>query len=810
MTERLDLWRRIDRAFEQDSAEDVEGCLEQLGVDKSAVPETLNESVGALIKQAFGDDSPTAEIGGSRYRVLERLNSGGQGEVYLAERADGVYSRTVVIKLLGAQPDADLHQQLFKREMQLLADLPHPGIVQILDGGISSAGQPWLVLEHIDGPDLEHFTRANPLATDDVVRLMRDLCDSLHFVHLRGVVHMDIKPGNVMLRDINGVRYPVLIDFGIALRAAGLGDARRGAVFGTPGFAAPEQLAGEPVDARADIYSLGMLLAWLLTGGEAVGGNRQSGDSLNGHLKSAGVPQDLRDVVRRCTHADPDRRFATAEALRTDLVAWLNDLPLAASRHRLLHVLSKTVRRHSLAFSIAALALLGAVLATMKYTADVTALQSITQTERVASDNLFNFMLDDLFERLQQIGRIDLLEIVAQRSVEHLQRQDQRALDATSRLQSAQAFYNAGQVFDELEQSQQAQAALDDAKTVLQPVAADSSYREQWLGQMARIGVLESQTLATEGQQAQTEAALKQALDYSKQLLEANPSASRETLWESQLQLGWHYMEYNQPEAALTALRGSLDTARQQAGQTGNARWLMNVSQSWQALAWHAYDYGETSAARHAAEKAIEAAEQALAREDNIEYQHNLRIVLNQHAFMLTQEEQFAAAQQRLERAVAIGRELQLQAPRNREYQREHAYALTTAGEAAERDGDLQTALDLYQEALAISREIAKADQQGFSAANDFAVDLVSVGNTLVKLGRRADAQPYFEQAAALMEPVVESEPENKYYLYTQAVALIRLGHHDQVQPLINVIVAAEMDDQPFRDLLAEYQLQVE
>ncbi|TGD72654.1 serine/threonine-protein kinase [Mangrovimicrobium sediminis] len=809
MSDLLDKWRRIDAALDSDDEQGADECLERLGITARLLDESLDTAAGEVLGQAFGGDNVTAEIGGSRYRVLRRIDSGGQSEVFLAERADGVYNRTVVIKLLAGHYHRGLMQEQFLREMQLLADLPHPGIVQILDGGLGAAERPWLVLEYIDGPHFTAYCREQQLDWRGLARLVRDLCEALQFIHLRGVVHMDIKPGNVMVRDINGTAYPVLIDFGIALQAASTADDTPGAVFGSRGYAAPEQLAGEPVDARADLYSLGMLLAQACLGDSVENVGQLPPEERMARLRRAGVPRDLRDVIGKCTREKPAARYASAAALRTDLDAWLNDLPLAVGRHRPFHVAAKALRRHTLAASIAALALAGTAWATWKYTADVGALQQATQAEKHAGDRLFNFMLGDLFDRLARIGRIDLLQLVAERSIEHLARQDPRTLDDPARLQSAVAYTNAGRVFDALEESTAALDAYQQARAILAQVEDREAHRRALLEQRSRVLILESETRASEGQREQTEAVLLEAASLAGELVERHPDASREPLWEAQLQLGWHYMEYDQGDAAGEHLRAALAIAGEMVEVEGGTRWLLDESHSWQALAWHAFDYGEPRDALTALERALVIARRARGAGDDIETLDNHRILLNQQAYMLTQLGDYAGADAAMVTAIETGERLQAMAPQNREYQRELAYSFTTGGETAERRGDDATALQRYRRGLAISREIAAADAGSFTAANDLAVDLVSVANLTAKLGGRERAEALWREAAALIEPVWRQEPDNKYYQYTLAVAWLQLGRHEEVRPLVAAIQASGMADQPFNDLLVQQGFEV-
>lgn len=798
------LWRRIEAAFDEDEALEPYTCLRELGLEAPSLQNSLQAHLGQLLEQTFQEEPPTAEIGGTRYRVLERLDTGGQSDVYLAERADGVYDRTVVIKLLAARYDQEIAKAQLRREMQLLADLGHPGIVQILDGGFGDGGRPWLVLEKVDGPHIDAHCRTSSPDIRAIVILFRELCDALRFVHLRDIVHMDIKPANVLVRDIGGASYPVLIDFGIALEAAGMGEARQGARFGTPGFAAPEQLAGQPVDPRADLYALGMLLAQLLLDGATENAGLLAPDERARLLQERGVPRDLVDVINRCTAENPKNRYPSAEALRTDLDAWLNGFPLEASRHRRFHVLGKALRRHALAASVAALALLSGLVFTVKYAADIQELQAVTLSEKKQSDNLVNFMLGDLFERLTDIGRIDLLSLVADRSLEHLAQQDPRLMDDDARLLTSIAYRNTGQVLDALEQPTRAQQAFEQAALNLAPLANDPARERDWLRQRAALLILESDSRATAGQESETADILREAGSLSQQLVRRY-GEGHELLWEANLLLGWHLMEYDDSDGAEQALNTALEIAEAQDIQPGDHQWLISRSHNWQALAWFAYDYGDPAEAEPAMRRAILEAERAVeAASAVIETHHNLRVIINQLAFLLTQNGQIDEAARVTDRAIDIGNQLRLMAPQNLEYERELAYSFTTRGEIAELQGDLDEAQASYAASVAISRRLAAEDPGSFTAANDLAIDLIGLGQVLSLKGAREAADTLWREAAELMSPVLAQEPDNKYYQYTLATALLRLGRLEEARPLVRNLLEAGMDDDAFRALLVD------
>ncbi|CAM2066648.1 Non-specific serine/threonine protein kinase [Sulfidibacter corallicola] len=228
----------------------------------------------AYVRRICGDDENLAGaclsqmmIGTrvSAYRIERELGRGGMGSVYLAHRDDGVLDMTVCIKLI--RPDA-LHphfQKRFRRERQILADLKHPHIATLLDAGNTDTGQPYFLMEYIDGQTIDHWCTNSHPALYDLLQVIRKVAVALGFAHGAGVVHRDIKPNNLMM-DRTGE--PKLLDFGIAHREnpneaslTAVGDSPM-----TPAYASPEQFMGELPTAASDLYSLGIVLLEMLTG----------------------------------------------------------------------------------------------------------------------------------------------------------------------------------------------------------------------------------------------------------------------------------------------------------------------------------------------------------------------------------------------------------------------------------------------------------------------------------------------------------------------------------------------------------------
>lgn len=283
------------------------------------------------------------------WRILEELGSGGMGSVFLAERADDEYRRRVALKLIRGFPDPASLERL-RSERQILADLNHPNIAAMIDGGTTDDGQPYLVMEYIDGVPVDQWcTDAGP-SLERRAELFREICGAVQYAHRNLVIHRDLKPNNVL---VTAEGRPVLLDFGIAkLVDPGSDepdDVTRGARYYTPGFSSPEQLAGAPVSTASDVYSLGKLFELMLAAGR---GNTEA------------APHDLQAIVGRATADDPADRYSSVEALAADVAAFLEGRPVQAASRRFGYRAWKFVRRHRLAVgtaSVVAVAILGLI-----------------------------------------------------------------------------------------------------------------------------------------------------------------------------------------------------------------------------------------------------------------------------------------------------------------------------------------------------------------------------------------------------------------------------------------------------------------
>jgi serine/threonine protein kinase len=207
---------------------------------------------------------------GGNYQLLEQIGAGGMGVVYRAQQ-DHPVNRTVAIKLIKLGIDTPQLVARFQSERQALASLEHPGISRVYDAGTTDTGRPYFVMEYVAGRPITEYCDEKRFTTNRRLELFAQVCQAVQHAHYNGILHRDLKPSNMLVTEIDGQPQVKIIDFGIAKAIRGATAASpfatdAGQFVGTPVYTSPEQAAGEEVDTRADIYSLGVVLYELLSG----------------------------------------------------------------------------------------------------------------------------------------------------------------------------------------------------------------------------------------------------------------------------------------------------------------------------------------------------------------------------------------------------------------------------------------------------------------------------------------------------------------------------------------------------------------
>jgi serine/threonine-protein kinase len=304
------------------------------------------------------------------YRLVREIARGGMGTVYLAERADAAYQARVAIKFARGVVAGHEVVRRFLAERQILADLEHPRIARLLDGGATDDGTPFLVMEYIDGEPIDAFADNRNLDVPARLALFRSVCDAVQHAHRRLVVHRDIKPSNILIAP-DGT--PKLLDFGVAklLDPSGEGGITQTSHAGgllTPAYASPEQVRGDPVTTATDVYALGVLLYRLLTGVLPYGAGTRSGmdlgraildeppeppsrsvastapDEKRGHGRT--LDSDIDAIVLTALEKEPSRRYPSVEHLSDDIARYLARKPVVARPATRAYQVRKFVSRY--------------------------------------------------------------------------------------------------------------------------------------------------------------------------------------------------------------------------------------------------------------------------------------------------------------------------------------------------------------------------------------------------------------------------------------------------------------------------------
>lgn len=300
--------------------------------------------------------APGTRLG--RWTVQGRLGSGGQSLVLAVHRSEGGFEQQAVMKLpRGSGFEREAARRLL-RERQVLARLKHPGLPAVYDGGVLDDGSPLLVIERIEGEPIDRHCERAGLGLRGRVRLLAEVAAILAHAHAQLVLHRDVKPGNVLVESASG--RVVLLDFGVAQSLDE--EASRTAAGYTLSYAAPEQVRGERGTVATDLYGLGALALKLCCGRAPFEGLETSAQV---QAVLAGDPPlpatldpDLTAILSTCLRPLPDQRYASAEALRQDLLAWLDGRPVRARRGGRRYVLGKFLRRHRLAVGASTAAVL--------------------------------------------------------------------------------------------------------------------------------------------------------------------------------------------------------------------------------------------------------------------------------------------------------------------------------------------------------------------------------------------------------------------------------------------------------------------
>jgi tetratricopeptide (TPR) repeat protein len=474
-----------------------------------------------------------AEPPGSRYTIGDEIARGGMGRILAAW--DETLDRAVAIKTVHNR-DA-LTRERFAREMVVTARLQHPSIVPVYDGGTLDDGAPYYAMRRVDGRELEACIReaSTPAQRLELLRPFIALVDAIAYAHSQGFVHRDLKPRNVLVGPFGET---VVLDWGLARSVDATpeggvsitrdstdgGITHTGAVMGTPGYIAPESLRGEPATPTSDVYSLGVILVQIMTG-------HAREDAL---LRAPGMPADLVAIARRAVHARPEERYPDARALADDLRRFEAGRLVDARAYGLFDRVSRFVRRHLAAVTVASLASI-VLLATGGWSyrsvaaardraeaalGEAQAQQQVAESERESAEALIDFALEDLSAQLRQVGRIDLMRgLVEQVDAYYVERTPRT--DRDSAVRRGRALRLHGSVASNTGDHATAEDKLQQARALLRDVEADED------AEALRCDVLYDLAFASRGlgRLDEAEAATRECAELATRRLAQQPDA---------------------------------------------------------------------------------------------------------------------------------------------------------------------------------------------------------------------------------------------------------------------------------------------
>jgi non-specific serine/threonine protein kinase/serine/threonine-protein kinase len=794
-------WARVKAAFEAaiDQTPEVRDRLldEACGADPA-----LRREVESLLAFA-GDDGPLGSAAeaasaihdlldancGRRlgaYRILREVGRGGMGAVYLAERVDGEFRHQVALKVVRrSAADRDLERR-FRVERQVLASLEHPHIARLLDGGVADTGEPYFVMEYVDGEPLIAFATGRSLGVRSRLEIFRKVCGAVAYAHAKLVVHRDLKPSNIL---VPPDAEPKLIDFGLAkvLDTAGGDDGRHVTVVRafTPAYASPEQVLGQPITTATDVYSLGVVLYELLTGrkpfdfaASSVADMLRTFDTTDAERPSlvltrrtpadgagaeavppyrgSALEGDLDNIVMTALRREPERRYASVAALADDVGRYLDGRPVSAHPSTVAYRAAKFVRRHAAAVAATALAVvaLAGGLTVALVEGRIAREQRDRATRRFEDvRRLSNSMLFELSPRIERLpGATGARDLLVRRAHEYLDSLAREAAgDRALQMELAAAYEKVGDLEGNptnpnLIEYDAAIASYLKARGIRRPVAdTDGAGADLALAENHRVlGNIYSQANEFESAAADLEEA-RRLYERAVARRPADPAA-RLALARTMHDLGRHQSNSSRYAAALAPLQQAIAIAeRVRVEAPGDADVIRLLA--------------ETRA---------------------------------QHGLALSWEGRQREAEAEMQQAAALFEPLAAAHPgdvtiRNGLWS---IYWLTSS--VYEEQDDVRSHAFALR-ALETIRPIADQDADNVRARQQLAKSYSRLGQTAVNLGRAEASIGFLEQACRILDEIAASESRNGRLRSELALALTRLADAQAAQSRLEpALVSAE------------------
>jgi len=767
------------------------------------------------------------------YKIVERIGAGGMGTVYKAVRDDGEYQTEVAVKLIKRGMDTEYILNRFKNERQILANLNHPNIARLLEGGTTDNGLPYFVMEYIAGLPLNEYCDERKLAIKERLELFRAVCSAVQYAHQNLVIHRDIKPSNIL---VTADGTPKLLDFGIAKILHNDSDAETTLTATelrvlTPEYASPEQIKGESVNVSSDVYSLGVVLYELLTGlrpyqfksrrpddiakviceqepeKPSTAINHASGTKeIDGRDKTKlmserisdlreGSPEklqrrlrgDLDNIVLMAIRKEPQRRYASVEKFSEDLRRHLEGLPVTARKNTLFYGSGKFIQRHkagAIAAVLIVLSLVGGIVATTRQS--IRAERERALAERRLADvramaNSFMFEINDEIERNPTRAR----QLLVARAVEYLDKSAAEAEGNVS-LQSelATAYLKIGDV-----QSALYSANLGDSSGALASFGKALQINETVYGgepknlpaglnlsaSCLKMGDISAKT----GNIRAAAEHYARAVNLSEQFVAHEPAnaQARRQLAQSLLKLGQAVYRTGDLPEVLSYYRRSLAIYERLAAENpADSKAQRYPASLLNYIGFVLNDMGESGEAFECYRRALEIGERILAAEpDSVTARSDVREFRHWFAIQLRGRDT-AASLAHHRKSQAVTRELLSADEANVQERNTLADSQLEMGKTLARAGRAGEALTSYQEAIRNYEQVEKTDVKNAHVRCQIAYTKLFLAETLANTGTSALALDVLSQTLAAFKELTAADPNNKEWQNLLAINYQKIG----------------------------------
>ena len=776
---------------DRDLSEEVESLLHTDSHAEQELAATLQAEARSLFH--------TRDLTGSRlgpYRVERQIGAGGMGEVYLAHRDDQLFDQRVAIKVVRRGCDTPELVERLHQERRILANLEHPSIARLIDGGTTSDGRPYFAMEYVEGETIDRYCESHALDIPQRCRLFLRVCEAVASAHRNLVVHRDLKPGNII---VTADGTPKLLDFGIAKTVesdAAPGLTRfAGTLPYTPEYASPEQVHGLPLTTATDVYSLGAILYELLAGTRAQRIDRptppeithvvcESEVTLPSQTTKMPAPWrkrlrgDLDRIVWRAMRKEPERRYLSVDQLAEDIDRHLAGHPITARQDSARYRAGKFLRRHIVVFSAAsavALTLVAGVVVAVAQARKAQAQRERAQERLALMVDLANRVLFDVHSSIEPLaGSTPARRDIVRTTLQYLERLSKDApQDDALRLATAEAYRKVGDVqgYPTHPNLGDTAGALDSyrkAEALIEPLHGQKTVaplvRKRWLIIETRLAA----ALTVIGKQSETVPRMERALPEAADLAHLYPLDT---------------------EAALAHV-SVLD-------ELGDALLYTDVPRSIEYTTKSAEILSQLAAAHP---------------EDN-EIATRLATCQCRMGTLLSRKNETRAALESLKRCAAAREVLANRDPANAMWQRNLMMAYghmgtTLGGPFTYHLGETREAAVYYAKALAIAERMHRADPQNRTAELDTAAALLRLGSLPPEPGQEAAALERIRRACAILERLRQSDPQSVAIAHQLSVAYEYAGHRlmDMHRPAAAIaqfqksLVVAELDLQAHPD----------